>query len=276
MAFTDRRIWKVVGVVAVVVILLVTGLMVRSVLRSRARLAQGNTARRPPVPQDPPRLDVRERSQLTASAPALDPLLSGAPLRPDGGDALSFARSTADEYRQRARYPRWSQPLQSAEDPLVRDWAASPVSGRPDAELTGNYRDARDGGDLAVDAEIDVAANGRFHIEATLYSADGQRPIAWAQHTAELSPGRQWFRLRFYGLILRERGIDGPYLVRCVALSTLSQTATAKNRLAQNAYVTTAYTATTFTDRPFDDPDLLEAADRIEQVIEGLATDAGS
>jgi hypothetical protein len=39
----------------------------------------------------------------------------------------------------------------------------------------------------------------------------------------------------------------------------------AKNRLVENAMVTRAYPASSFTDRSFDDPDLLEAADRIER-----------
>jgi hypothetical protein len=38
----------------------------------------------------------------------------------------------------------------------------------------------------------------------------------------------------------------------------------AKNRLVENAHVTGAYRVATFTDVPYDDPDLLEAADRLE------------
>jgi hypothetical protein len=38
----------------------------------------------------------------------------------------------------------------------------------------------------------------------------------------------------------------------------------AKNRLVENAHVTAAYRAAAFTDVSYEDPDLLEAADRLE------------
>lgn len=390
MAFTRRRIWQMVGALAVVVVLVLSGLLVRTVLRARTRLTQTEANRRVRVAPDPPRLDVRQRTQVEAPAVPLDSFPLAASIGAAGDDPLSFARTTAAEYRKRARYPRWSQPIEGLDDPLLLDQQAVPatstagdeptltafaaqqsfespeavtlyaqlsnggtrvashsvrgtvlddqqqtvcqivyndegrggdeqagdhlytarltvaddlpdataaykvtvraisqerqertavapfVYSRPEVRLTGSYRDAAQAGDLTVDAEVDVSANGRFHLEGTLYSADGQQPLAWAQHTIELPPGKHWVPLRFYGLILRERGIDGPYLVRSVALSTLTQLPVAKNRLVENAHVTGRYAANSFTDRPFDDPDLLEAADRIEQVIEGLVPETGS
>jgi hypothetical protein len=68
----------------------------------------------------------------------------------------------------------------------------------------------------------------------------------------------------FYGLILRERGIAGPYLVRWVALSTTTQMPNAKNRLSEANYRTAAYDLGAFTDQPFNDADLLDAATRLD------------
>jgi hypothetical protein len=305
--------------------------------------------------------------------------------------ARSLTRTTADDYRQRARYPRWSQPLDAGEDPLLRDRQVSPVTSagpngeeptltvfpeqvsfeapdavllyaflsvggqrtaadsihatvenaegqtigevvyrddgsdgdviagdglytarltvenglpeetasylvkvrattfdqqerlaaggflysRPDAQLTGTYRDSPEGGDLAIDAEVDVRSSGRFHLEATLYSADGQVPIAWAQQATELASGRHWLRLRFHGLVMHERQLDGPYLLRYAALTTATQMPNAKNRLVEDAYVTGGYRAADFSNQPFNDPDLLDTAERMEGALAGFEPDAG-
>ncbi len=134
----------------------------------------------------------------------------------------------------------------------------------PHAQPTGNYRDRVVDGSLFVGVEIDVARAGRFHLEGTLYGVDGEQKIAWAQAAAELPPGTHWVDLPFYGLVLHEQGMDGPYLLRYLALSTTSDMPNAKNRLVENAHVTAAYRVGTFTDAAYDDPDLLEAADRLE------------
>jgi hypothetical protein len=42
----------------------------------------------------------------------------------------------------------------------------------------------------------------------------------------------------------------------------------AKNRLVENAFVTAAYDAAEFSDAPFNDPDLLDAARRVEQDLQ--------
>jgi hypothetical protein len=143
--------------------------------------------------------------------------------------------------------------------------AASFLYASPHAELTGIYREAVVDGSLVVGAEIEVTQPGRFHLEATLYGPDGVEKIAWAQAAQWFDPGTHWLDLSYYGLILRERGIDGPYVLRYVALSTTTDMPNAMNRVVENAFWTTAHRASGFTDAPFGDPDLLEAARRIEQ-----------
>jgi hypothetical protein len=145
-----------------------------------------------------------------------------------------------------------------------RKGATSFMYASPHAQLTGNYRDAVVDGSLVVGAEIEVTQAGRFHLEATLYGSDGLVKIAWAQAAQWLEPGTHWLDLAYYGLILRERGLDGPFVLRYVALSTTSEMPNAKNRVVENAYATGPYQVSAFSDRPFDDPQLLEAAKRIE------------
>jgi hypothetical protein len=147
----------------------------------------------------------------------------------------------------------------------VRKGATSFMYANPHARLTGNYRDAVVDGSLVVGVEIEVSEAGRFHVEATLYGSDGLVKVAWAQAAQSLEPGTHRLDLGYYGLILRERGIDGPYVLRYVALSTVDEMPNAKNRVVENAYTTRTYRTTAFSDRPFDDPQLLEAARRLEE-----------
>ena len=135
---------------------------------------------------------------------------------------------------------------------------------RPDAQLTGRYSDAISAGNLQVQAEVEVQRAGRFHLEATLYTQDGT-PLAWAQNALNLSAGLQHIPLSFFGLIINERGVDGPYVLRYVALSTTTSMPNAKNRLVENAYLTSSYHAADFSDQPFDDPALISDAERLER-----------
>jgi hypothetical protein len=75
-------------------------------------------------------------------------------------------------------------------------------------------------------------------------------------------------RLTFFGRILNQSEIDGPYLLRFVALSTTTAMPNAKNRLAVNAHLTGPYRFAQFSPAPFNDPDLLDAADRLESDLQ--------
>lgn len=156
-----------------------------------------------------------------------------------------------------------------------RKAAASFQYASPHAHLTGTYRDQVVDGSLVVGVEVDVAEAGRFHVEATLYGPDGVEKIAWAQAAQWLEPGSHWLDLSYYGLILREHGVDGPYVLRYVALSTTTEMPNAKNRVVENAYTTGGYRSASFTDKPYDDPGLLEAARRLEGDPMPTGLDAG-
>lgn len=346
--------------------------------------AQATAASARPQRSGAPRVDPRApaRPRETAPETATEPRRRAVP-------GFDVARRAADEYRRRARYPRWAQPIAPGEaDPIARDREVTPVEqrgpggsepalvvqpaqasfeapdpvvlfahlavrgvpvaareiagtlltedlrpigevlyrddgtagdavagdrrwtavvalppeatpalsasilvqvraltaageerraatsfqyARPHARLTGRWRDAAVDGSLVVSAEIEVIEAGRFHLEATLYDAAGAQPVAWAQAAATLPAGLHWLDLGYYGLVLRDRGVDGPYLVRYAALSTTSTMPNAKNRLVVDAHRTGPYRAATFTAEPFDDPELLEAAERLE----GTAAPAG-
>lgn len=133
---------------------------------------------------------------------------------------------------------------------------------RPDAVLTGQYRERLVEGSLEIAAQVEVKAAGRFHLEASLYDLNGN-PLSWAQKAMRLKPGRHWIPLRFYGLAMRERGLPGPYVLRYASLSTTNAMPTSRARLVENAYITQAYSAQEFTAEPYNRRDLLQAAERL-------------
>jgi hypothetical protein len=151
------------------------------------------------------------------------------------------------------------------EDEDDRAAATSFQYANPHARLTGRFSENVVDGSLRVVAEVEVKRNGRFHLEATLYDAGGTQPVAWAQTANELPPGVQSMALTFFGAALHDRGIDGPYLLRYAALSTTTSMPNAKSRVLENAFVTRAHRAASFSAEGFGDPDLLEAAERLER-----------
>ncbi|MEO6026286.1 MAG: hypothetical protein ABIR79_05410 [Candidatus Binatia bacterium] len=132
----------------------------------------------------------------------------------------------------------------------------------PLGHLTGHYRDEIVGGNLIVSAEVLVDATARFHLEATLSEMDGTA-FGWSQNALVLEAGTVWIPLSYWGLMFRDRGSDGPYLVSSVALSTTGEMPNQKNDVATNAHVTKSYPVTAFSERPFNDPALLDAAARL-------------
>src|SRR5690606_16713053 len=81
------------------------------------------------------------------------------------------------------------------------------------ARFTGRLGEPVAAGPLAVEAAAEVERPGTFIVDANLH-APGGRPLARAQKRAELDRGIQRVPLRFYGKILRDAGVSGPYLIR--------------------------------------------------------------
>jgi hypothetical protein len=74
----------------------------------------------------------------------------------------------------------------------------------------------RKDGDLVVKTAAVIERPGSYWAYAELWGgAGGERPIAFArERLAELPAGRHTLTLRFGGLIVRDSGVDGPYVVR--------------------------------------------------------------
>ncbi|NJD69214.1 MAG: hypothetical protein FIA90_11300 [candidate division NC10 bacterium] len=143
----------------------------------------------------------------------------------------------------------------------------------PHARVTGRYRDAVQQGSLVISAEIEVWRKGRFHLAGTVASKKGE-PIGYAQTAAELEPGRHWLNLQFYGLMFHDRKVAGPYKLASVVLRTTTPVRDAIvgpdiGVPVLDAHVTHPYRLEEMTTEPFNEPDLLDAARRLEEPASG-------
>jgi len=92
----------------------------------------------------------------------------------------------------------------------------------PGARFTGNYRDVlTPEGNLRIEAEVDVSVKDRFYFQASLYT-ELSDPIGSTQATVNLATGMHWVPLDFYGLLIRDAGEQGPYLLKQLSLAKVT------------------------------------------------------
>ncbi len=144
--------------------------------------------------------------------------------------------------------------------------------GVPSAKLTGRYRDELVDGHLEIGAEIDVQEAGLYRLDATLAGSLGL--IAWARSTVALEPGVTWIPLIFWGLALREANEPGPYKLSSIALANVGVTPPQLNDAIGTRFETAPYRPQDFSDERYDDPELLENADRQDTTARDATTHA--
>lgn len=196
----------------------------------------------------------------------------GAPPDERAGDGVYSARFTMPE----ARVPDLADGFNVRIEVIMADGTVQPAGSgfsysNPHAHLTGRYRDAVRQGSLVISAEIEVRRTGRFHLAGTVASMKGE-PIGSAQTAAELEPGRYWLDLQFYGLMFHDRQIAGPYKLASLVLTTATQMPNAKGMPVLNAHTTRPYRLEEMTTEPFNEPNLLDAARRLEGEAPGAAS----
>lgn len=137
----------------------------------------------------------------------------------------------------------------------------------PHARLTGAVGHQVESGNLVVSVEVEVDRPGRFHLAGTLTTMKGE-PVAWAQTAQKLDAGLHKLELEYHGLIfhelLEERGVAGPFRVASLALSNATGMPNALAPLVEDAAVIPALPLAKLTSKPFGDPELLDAAERLE------------
>ena len=90
---------------------------------------------------------------------------------------------------------------------LATHFFSSPVA---PARFTGNIREEIRNESLVLSVELQVERAGNYTIEGNLMSENGEA-LAFARADANLKTGTQQMELQYYGKILRDRNIAGPY-----------------------------------------------------------------
>lgn len=185
------------------------------------------------------------------------------------GDGVYAARFTMPE----AQVPDLADSFNVRIEVVMADGAVQRADSHfaysnPHARLTGRYRDAVRQGSLVVSVEIEVQRKGRFHLAGTVGSKAGE-PIGSAQTAAELEPGRYWLDLQFYGLMFHDRHIAGPYKLASLVLRTTTRMPGEIGVPVLDAHITRAYRLEEMTTEPFNEPNLLDTARRLEEAAPG-------
>jgi hypothetical protein len=125
-----------------------------------------------------------------------------------------------------------------------------------DATITGPNRVALEDGSLSVYVTITSTASNRQHLIAELWGPRDEK-IAYAWVRTETGPapvGRSEMKLVFYGKTIRDSGVDGPYQVRNMVLTTVMPDTNDRiaNPVVDPGPVTPALLHTQFTDVPIN------------------------
>lgn len=93
---------------------------------------------------------------------------------------------------------------------------------QPDIELTGEFKEYIDSqGQLIIEAQVLVGASSQYYIQGSLYSSTGV-PIGVSQSSTQLNTGLQWLTLNYAGLMIKDAGEAGPYVLKNVSLAKVT------------------------------------------------------
>lgn len=143
----------------------------------------------------------------------------------------------------------------AGEERAAIDVMYTPAAATP-ARFTGRLRDTVEEGHLVVYAEIEVERPGLYLIDCNLYGAD-DTPVAWTRFKGQLDAGATEVPLRFFGKVLRDAPVGGPY-----AIGELRGARATPDRvppIAQMApytgrYITTDHPREAFSDAEWESP----------------------
>ncbi|MCE9571849.1 MAG: hypothetical protein K8W52_01705 [Deltaproteobacteria bacterium] len=182
----------------------------------------------------------------------------------DGLITTQFVPSERDEL-SRATAVRIEAYVEIDREPrqLVRDFVFAP---RPVLEVRA-VRDRVQDGSLVATLDCDVLESGTYTFYANLEAPDGT-PIATTKRSYPLEAGRRSADLVFFGKVLRDRGLDGPYVVRAIHGLKRAEGEESDVWWSHPApHTTQTYRAGDFSDAEWSDPERVERLANFERVI---------
>jgi hypothetical protein len=93
---------------------------------------------------------------------------------------------------------------------------------QPDIELTGEFKEYIDSeGQLIIEVQVLVGASSQYYIQGSLYSSTSV-PIGVSQASTQLNTGLHWLALNYSGLMIKDAGEAGPYVLKNVSLAKVT------------------------------------------------------
>jgi hypothetical protein len=135
----------------------------------------------------------------------------------------------------------------------ARDYVTTmQYSREPDGTLDGKYAESVDRGSLVISVGVTTTVAAEYRVIGTLYGSD--TAIAFASKSVQLGVGEGTVPLLFFGKILHDRGIDGPYVLRYAMLYEHLGPDEIPGDPVDPAYTTQPYRAASFSDAPYVPP----------------------
>jgi hypothetical protein len=138
---------------------------------------------------------------------------------------------------------------------LMRYALTMTYSREPNATLDGKNSDQITNGNLVVSVGVNATQAGTYRVIGSLYSGDGEHAIAFASASAAVSLGDGSIPLSFFGKVIHDSGIDGPYELRYMMLfERVEEGREIAGDTVDDAYTTAAYRAKSFPDTAWAPP----------------------
>jgi hypothetical protein len=135
----------------------------------------------------------------------------------------------------------------------ARDYVTTvEYSRKPDGTINGKYAESVDQGSLVIGVGVTTTVAAEYRVIGTLYGAD--QAIAFASKSVQLDVGDGTIPLLFFGKILHDRGIDGPYVLRYAMLYEHVGRDEIPGETIDPAYTTQFYRARSFSDAAYTPP----------------------
>jgi hypothetical protein len=148
---------------------------------------------------------------------------------------------------------------------FLRDFVWAP---RPVLEVVA-VRDAIEDGSLVATLDCEVFEDGLYTVYGNLFAADGTTPLATSKRSYPLKAGRQKVDLVFFGKVLNDQQVDGPYVLKDIHGLRRMGEDEYNNVWWQHggSHRTRSYASTDFSGDEWDDPEKRERLAAFERVI---------
>jgi hypothetical protein len=187
-------------------------------------------------------------------------IISGSRPRPpmnlefsDRGDGIMMATVNLDAETARRNRGEWGVYVDAYIEGERRGPTAPFYLMLTDAKVSGPYRVEIENGSLVAYVGVQGTVPSRQHLKGELWGPHGE-PISYAWVRNDATPvGPSTMKLTFYGKVIRDSGIDGPYEVKNLLLTTFDDNNDRIENVAVSPGLTSpAWSHTQFTDVPIN------------------------